>query len=188
MQRHLPLYPPLPPDLRGPGDAPIITRDRAFNMGASISNLRSLRPSPAAFLRANVGEALIDAALRVMPEGTTSDEAGVALVGALWREDGMAVAVSLRQANAPGTFVFVRQADGSYAGTDASRIVADGVFGLLGRPADDYEYYATRPLSWEMTEDGQSLLQVELLAVRDGLLYTSGGQYLVSPDGSIANP
>jgi hypothetical protein len=39
-----------------------------------------------------------------------------------------------------------------------------------------------------MTGDGYSLLRVELRAWREGLRYTSGERYLVSPDGQITNP
>ena len=181
-----PPNPALQQDLRNIGTSPVPSPDDVFAIGAPEAELRSLTMSDGR--RALVDEALHSAARPLMPRDMTDAELTATLGGGLWRQDLNAVAVAWPEGMGYRTYVFVRQGDGSYAATNASRVVANAAFGYFGWPADEYERYETAPVDWRMTDNGHSLLYVRVRAWRQGQRYTVTGHYLVSPDGSVSAP
>jgi hypothetical protein len=125
------------------------------------------------------------AALAVMPQGTDQAEVVAALAAGLWRQDRAAVAVTLPRETETLAYVFVRQADGSFAATDATRVISRAAFGYFGWPAEEYERFEIQPLGWQMREGGQSLLRTQVQAWRQGQRYTAGDIFFVGPDATV---
>ena len=165
---------------------PFVAPDDVFSIGAPEAELRSLELSDSR--RPLVDEALRSAARPLMPREMTDAELSAALSDGLWRQDLNAVAVARPEGPGYRTYVFVRQGDGSYAATNASRTVANAAFGYFGWPAAEYERYETEPVDWRMTDNGNSLLYVQVRAWRQGQRYTVTGHYLVGADGSVSAP
>jgi hypothetical protein len=170
------------PDFMQTNSTVIITAEDMRNLGVtSVAEMVQQLPSAAA----ESAPALLAAALTVMPAGTVRAEVEAALAGGLWRQDLAAVAVTLPREDETLAYVFVRQADGSFAATDATRVISFAAFGYFGWPAEEYERFEIQPLGWEMREGGASMLRTQTQAWRQGQRYTTGDIFFVGPDASV---
>ena len=181
-----PPNPALREDLRSIERSSEVPSIDAFDLGAATADLRSLNLS--GVRRAAVDEALKSAARSLLPPEMTDAELAATLSGGLWRDDLNALAVAMPDGAEYRIYAFVRLADGSFAATNASRVVAYAAFGYFGWPAAEYERYETEPLGWRITDNGNSLLYVRVRAWRQGQRYSIVGHYLVAADGSVSAP
>jgi len=160
-----------------------VTAEDMRNLGViTVADLVAQLPAAAA----ESGDRLVVAAQAIMPSGTALTEIGSALRGGVWRQDQAAVAVTLPRENETLVYVFVRQPDGSYAATDATRVISLAAFGFFGWPAEEFERFEIQPLDWAMREGGLSLLFTQVRAWREGQRYTSSDVFFVGADGSIS--
>lgn len=170
-------------DFAPPGSTVTVTAEDMRNLGVtSVAEMIAQLPS-------NVPEAgtgLVDAAMTVMPQGTGSAEVEAALAAGLWRQDQAAVAVTLPRENETLVYLLVRQADGSYAATEATSVISRAAFGFFGWPAEEYERFEIQPLGWVPRQDGSSMLRTQTRAWRQGQRYTADDVFFVGPDSSIS--
>jgi hypothetical protein len=160
----------------------IVTAEDMRNLGVtSVAEMVAQLPSEVS----ESATRLRVAALAVMPQGTGQAEVDAALAAGVWRQDRAAVAVTLPRENETLAYVFVRQADGSFAATDATRVISFAAFGYFGWPAEEYERFEIQPLGWEMREGGASMLRTQTQAWRQGQRYTTGDIFFVGPDASV---
>ena len=132
-----------------------------------------------------VEEALVTSARSVMPGDLGDSEVRAMLESGVWREEPRAVALSIPRGAEYMTFVFRRQADGSYSAADASW-VANTAFGFWGFPRDEIERFETEPLSWHLNDDGHLHVLIQTKGWREGQRYTARGYFLVAPDGTVS--
>lgn len=152
------------------GNAPVdVTRPR-------VDPANDPRPTPDSNLLAT--------ALAVMPAGLSDGEVRRALRNGLWHEDGDAVAVGLPRANESLTFVFRRQADGSYRGVDASW-VANPALVFIGWRRDEFDRFVTEPINWVEGRYERLSLTIRTRAWRGERRYTATESFFVHADGLV---
>jgi hypothetical protein len=170
------------PDLRRTGSTVTVTAEDMRQLGIiRVADLIAQLPAAAV----ETGNQLLEAVRTIMPPGTDWAAVEAAIRGGVWRQDQAAVAVTLPRENETLVYVLVRQADGSYAATDATMVISRAAFGFFGWPAPEYERFEIQPLSWAMRDDGASLLLTQTRAWRDGQRYTAPDIFFVGPDSSV---
>jgi hypothetical protein len=134
-----------------------------------------------------IEDALLDAAVSIMPSELTETEIRELLEAGVWNEGSFAVALSMPRVNEYLTFVFRLQPDGSYSAQDVSWI-ANTVFGVWGYPRSEIERFETNPLRWGAgSREDVILLWAQTRGWREGQRYTGTDVYMVLPDGTLEN-